>query len=70
MSKGDFNIPKARTNEEDDSTDQSDTVEESCDNIDQSDEEGSMPEFERKTARFTEYSMSSSVVPRNDGMCE
>ncbi len=28
---------------------------------------GAMPEVE-KSARFTEYSISSSVVPRNDGM--
>ena len=70
-SRGDFQLPGDHHMEDDSGSDRSDSVEESGSRSDPSEEEqGAVPEFEdaeRKTARFTEYSISSSVVPRNDG---
>ena len=69
QARGDFHLPAEHEGDSDSS--QSDSAQMSDSQSDASEDEGgAMPEFEdaeRKTARFTEYSISSSVVPRNDG---
>ena len=74
QSRGDFQPPKEVREDLNDtdekSTDGDDGEQESGGGSSAEDDDDGMmeEEFGRKTAMFTEYSISSSVVPRNDGM--
>ena len=65
QSRGDFHLSADHTG--DSNSSQSDSAQETDSQSDASKDEGEFEDAERKTARFTEYSISSSVVPRNDG---
>ena len=65
MSKGDFQPPEGYGLIHDVNQSDSEVGSSEC-----CEKEGAtaMPEFEKRSAQFTNYSISSSMVPRNDGM--